>query len=168
MNSKALSPIPFARTMSALQQSWIVLKNPMQQGIGLDSPGGSPTKDPAADRRQADMDLTASLANPHSNSFHDEVKGPLEDAMRIIKPFILKPGMAADDKHAKKTHSKMKKVRDAIEDALIEVHLRGNHTPGPGKDMEVDDDYDEDDEEQGLSLPSHSEGGHKPSPNSFM
>jgi|TARA_R110000824_G_scaffold101736_7_gene241656 hypothetical protein len=151
--------------MSALQQSWYVLK----QGIGLDSPGGDPTKDPASDRRQADMDLNASLSNPHSNSFHGDVKGPLEEAMKIIKPFILKPGMAADDKHAKKTHGKMKKVRDAIEDALIEVHLRGNHTPGPGNDMDVDDDYDEgEDEEVPLSLPSHSDSSKGPSPNSFM
>tara|TARA_R100000008_G_scaffold75192_1_gene54296 strand:- start:819 stop:1295 length:477 start_codon:yes stop_codon:yes gene_type:complete len=158
--------------MSALQQSWAVVKasaamaNPSHRGIGLDSPGGDPTKDPEADRRQADMDLTASLANPHSNDFHDEVRGPLEDAMRSIKPYILKPGMAADDKHAKKTHGKVKKVRDAIEDALIEVHLRGNHTPGPGKDMDVDDDFDEGDEEPLLSLPSH--GKNSAPSNSYM
>ncbi len=146
--------------MGALEQSWAVVKESMamarpSQGIGLESPGGDPTKDPDADRRQADMDLTASLANPHSNNFHGQVKGPLEQAMRSIKPHILKPGMAADDKHASKTHKKVRKVRDAIEDALIEVHLRGNHTPGPGKDMDIDDDYDEEDIAE--SLPSHRE-----------
>jgi len=125
----------------------------MADGVGLQSPGGDPTKDPAADRRQAEMDLTASLANPHSNNFHAEATSPLEEAMRTIKPLILKPGMAADDKHAKKTHGKVKKVRDAIEEALMEIHLRGSHTTGPGKDMDIDDDYDED--EIADSLPSH-------------
>ena len=132
MNSKTLSPIPFASTMSALQQSWEIMKD---SAVGQNSPGG-PDKDPESERRQADMDLSASLTNPHSNNFHSEIRAPLEECWAKIKDLILRPGMAVEDKHAKKTHGKVKKVRDAIEDALIEVHRRGDHTSGPGKPLD--------------------------------
>jgi len=130
--SKTLSHIPSAHTMSALQQSWNLVKAPP---VGENSPGG-PEKDPEAERRQADMDLSSSLTNPHSNNFHSEIRAPLEECWAKIKDLILRPGMAVEDKHAKKTHGKVKKVRDAIEDALIEVHRRGDHTSGPGKPLD--------------------------------
>lgn len=142
--SKTLSPIPSARSVSALQQSWEIMKAPP---VGQDSPGG-PEKDPESERRQADMDLSASLTNPHSNNFHSEIRAPLEECWAKIKDLILRPGMAVEDKHAKKTHGKVKKVRDAIEDALIEVHRRGDHTSGPGKPL--DDDTSGQDEKTSL------------------
>ena len=126
---KTLSVAPFARTMSALQQSWAVVKT---TGVGLDSPGG-PTKDPAAESRQKDMDLNASLTNAHANEMFDDITPLLDELLSKLTPKILTPGMALEDADAKKAHSKLRKVRDAIEDVLIHSHKRGSHTPGPGR-----------------------------------
>lgn len=126
---KTLSPIPFARTMGALQQSWSVVKN---TGVGPHSPGG-PTNDPAAESRQKDMDLNASLSNSHANQMFDDITPLLDELLSKLTPKILTPGMALEDSDAKKAHAKLRKVRDAIEDVLIHSHKRGSHTPGPGR-----------------------------------